>query len=117
MKSHFERVRAMGLALPGAEEGTAYGSPALKLRERMFACMAVHRSAEPGTLVVVIPIEQRDELIAADPHVFYLTEHYVDYPSVLVRLSRIRDDALRDLLLMAWRDAASSSRRGRSGRA
>ena len=107
----FDLVRKMGLALPEVEEGTAYGSPALNVRGKMFACLAIHRSAEPNTLVVRIDIDQRDELIAEEPKAYYLTDHYVSYPCVLVRLTRIRQDALRDLLLMGWRFMSTKNRR------
>lgn len=107
----FDLVRRMGLALPEVEEGTAYGSPALNVRGKMFACLAIHRSAEPNTLVVRIDIDQRDELITEQPKAYYLTDHYVNYPCVLVRLTRIRQDALRDLLLMGWRFMSTTKRR------
>lgn len=112
----FARVRKMGLALPGTVQSVSWGSPSLKLRGKMYAVMASHRSAEPGTLVVVLPIEQRDEIIAADPDIYYLTDHYVNYPSLLVRLKRIPDDALRDLLLAAWRMAGTGKPRQRTRR-
>ena len=110
----FDVVRKMGLALPEVEEGTAYGSPALNVRGKMFACLAIHRSAEPNTLVVCIDFDQRDELMTEEPKTYYLTDHYVNYPCVLVRLSRIRQDAVRDLLLMGWR--FMSTRQKREGR-
>ena len=110
-------MRDLGLALAGAEEATAYGSPALNVRGKMFACVPTHKSAEPGSLVVRLDIEQRDELVAADPDTYYLTDHYVGHPCVLVRLSRIRRDALKDLLLMSWRFvSASAVRRPKAGR-
>jgi hypothetical protein len=99
----FHTVRELGRALPDVEEGTTYGSPALKVHGKMFACMAIHKSAEPGSLAVRIDFNQRDELIAEDPNTYYLTDHYVSYPCVLVRLKRVHRDALRDLLQMAWR--------------
>lgn len=99
----FATVRRIGLALPGAEEGTAWGTPALKVRGKMFACVPSHRSAEPDSLAVRIDFKDRDELVAAEPDIYYLKDHYVPYPCVLIRLPRIREDALRDLLLMAWR--------------
>ena len=102
-KISFDTVREMGLAMPGAEEGTTYGSPALKVGGKMFACIPSHSSAEPDSLAIRIDFDQRDELIAADPGTYYLTHHYVNYPVVLVRLSRVHADALRDLLLMGWR--------------
>jgi hypothetical protein len=107
-KATFDAVRKIGLRLPDVEEGTMYGSPALKVRGKLLACLAVHKSAEPDTLAVRIDFGGRDELIDADPKTYYLTEHYVDYPVVLVRLSRIRTDALTDLLGAAWRFVSAS---------
>jgi hypothetical protein len=107
----FDVVRAFGLALPDVEESTTYGTPSLKVRGKMFACIASHKSAEPNTLVVRVPFDQRDELIAADPVTYYLTDHYVGYASVLVRLARVDPDALRDLLLTAWRFANAGDRK------
>jgi hypothetical protein len=119
-KIGFETVRKIGLALPGAEEGTTYGTPALKVRGKMFACVPSHPSAEPDSLAVRIDFNQRAELLSADPDTYYVKEHYVNYPVVLVRLSRIHPDALRDLLAMAWRYVSagrkrSTSRRHKSG--
>ena len=102
-KISFDTVREIGLALPDVEEGATYGSPALKVRGKMFACIPSHRSAEPDSLVIRIDFDRREELIAADPKTYYLKDHYVGYPCVLVRLTRVRQDELRDLLLMAWR--------------
>jgi hypothetical protein len=106
----FDTVRRIGLGLPEVEEGTAWGVPALKVGGKMFACIASHRSAEPATLVVRVPFGARDEMIAADPETYYLEDHYKGYACVLVRLKRIREDALRDLLLMGHRFVSSSAR-------
>jgi hypothetical protein len=99
-------VRKLGLALPGVEESTAYGSPALKVRGKLLACIPAHRSAEPGSLVVCVDFQQRSELLAEAPDTCYVTDHYIPYQSVLVRLSRINPDALRDLLAMAYKFVA-----------
>ena len=107
----FATVRELGLRLPDVEESTSYGSPSLKVRGEMFACMAVHKSVEPGTLVVRLELEQRDGLIEEQPDVYYLQPHYADYPCVLARLSRIRRDALADLLRTGWKFV--STRTGR----
>jgi hypothetical protein len=100
---NFDTVRDIGLALPGVEESTAYGQPALKTHGKLLATLASHRSAEPGSLVVRVDIGDRAELLAADPSVYYLTDHYVGYSAVLVRLSRIDREVLRDLLGMAYK--------------
>jgi hypothetical protein len=113
MKTTFDTVREIALSLPDVEEGTAYGSPAFKTRGQMFTCIASHKSAEPGTLAVRMSFEQRDELIAADPEVYYLKDHYVGYPCVLVRLDRIHPDALRDILGGAHRFVLAQKARTR----
>jgi hypothetical protein len=102
-KVSFETVRKLGLQLPDVEEGTGYGKPALKVGGKMFACLPSHKSAEPGSLVVRTDFEQRAEMLARDPDVYYITDHYKDYPAVLVRMSRITPDMVRDLLGMAYR--------------
>jgi len=100
---NFDTVRNIGLALPGVEESTAYGQPALKVDGKLLACIPANRSAEPGTLAVRMDFDDRAELLAADPDVYYLTDHYVGYTAVLVRLSRVNPGVLRDLLGMAYK--------------
>src|SRR6266849_2412752 len=102
-KVTFDMVRKIGLALPDVEEGTMYGSPALKVRGRLLTCLAIHKSAEPESIVVRTDFDERSGLLADEPGTYYLTDHYVNHPVVLVRLSRIQIDQLRDLLGSAWR--------------
>ena len=100
---NFDTVRKIGLAMPGVEEGTAYGSPALKVRGKLLACIPTHRTAEPGSLAVRVDFGDRAELVAAAPHIYYVPDHYVEYNAVLVRMARIDAAVLRDLLKMAYR--------------
>src|SRR5213080_4827141 len=69
----FNTVRDIGLALPGVEESTAYGSPALRVHGKLMAGIAVNRSAEPGSLGIWVDFDDRAELLAADPDVYYVT--------------------------------------------
>jgi hypothetical protein len=92
------RVLELGLTLPEVEPGYSYGTPALKLRNKLIA-----RLREDGeTLVVRADVDERDALIAAAPEKFFLTPHYQAHPWVLVRLSRVDADELRELLRDAW---------------
>ena len=113
--SSFKRVESIARSLPDVEITTAWGSPAVKVHGRMFACMASHKSAEPHTLVVMMDIADRDALIEDDPDTYYLKDHYVGYPCVLVRLARVRPDALRDLVTAAHRYISASRRRKSAG--
>lgn len=113
----FDAVRKIALELPDAEESTAYGAPAVKVRGKLLTCIPTHKSAEPESVAVCIDFERRAELLTSEPEVYYLTNHCENYPAVLVRLSRIEPDALRDLLGMAWRFvAAKATRKKKSGR-
>lgn len=97
----FDTVRKIGLALPGVEESTAYGFPALKLHGQVLACVPANRSAEPGSLMVRVDFDDRAELLSAAPDVYYITDHYTGYNAVLVRLARVTPDVLKDLLKVA----------------
>ena len=88
-----------------------YGKPALKVHGKMFACIASHKSAEPDSLVVRTDFEQRAELLSADPDVYYITAHYENYTAVLVRLPRVSQSVLNDLLGMAYRFVLRERRR------
>ena len=109
----FNTVREIALTFPGVEDSTIHGAPSLKVRGKLLTCPAIHRSAEPNTLAVRIGFDTRAELMAADPYVYYLTDHYVNYPTVLVRLSRIHVDALRDLLGMSCAFVSAKAKRGK----
>ena len=107
----FKAVEAIGRSLPDVELTTTWGQPTLKVRGKMFVCIASHKSAEPNTLVVMMDFPDRDALIEDDPGTYYLKDHYLNYPCVLVRLSRIHPDALRDLVIGAHRFISAKARK------
>lgn len=108
-KITFDVVREIGLKLPDVAASTAYGALALKVRGNLLACVAINKSAEPDSLMVRIDFDQRAALLAEAPETYYVTGHYAGYPCVLVRLSQIRKDELRDLLNSAWRFVTSQN--------
>jgi len=107
----------MGLALPDVEEGTAYGSPALKLRGQLLGCIPINKAVEPNSFAVMVDFAQRDELIASEPEIYYLKPHYEAHPCVLVRLKKIHPDAMRDLLAMGWQFVNQKAPRRRTVKA
>jgi hypothetical protein len=110
----FKAVESIGRTLPDVEVTTTYGHPSLKVRGKMFVCIASNKSAEPDSMVVMMDFADRDALIEDDPDVYYLKDHYLNYPCVLVRLSRVRQDALRDLVIGAHRYMSAKARKKRS---
>ena len=98
----FGTVCELATALPGVEEAMSWGTPGLKLRGRFLA-----RLKEDGeSLVLRMGFERRDQLIQGSPETFYITDHYVGYPAVLVRLRAVRKSVLRTLLSEAWSEVA-----------
>ena len=102
---NFDTVRQIAQTLPGAEESTSYGTPAFKLKGKLFARQ--HQDGE--SLVVGVDFEEREEMMRAAPEKFYITDHYLNYPWMLVRMSQVGRDELRDLLIGSWRRAAPKS--------
>ena len=102
-RTSFKTIESIGRTLPDVEVTTTFGQPALKVRGKMFVCIASNKAAEPNTLVVMMDFADRDALVEDDPGTYYLKEHYLNYPCVLVRLSQVRADALRDLVTGAHR--------------
>ena len=98
----YEAVRRIALTLPGVEEGTSYGTPALKVKGKFMA-----RLQEDGeTLVLRMNIFERPYVLEAEPDVFFITDHYRDWPCVLLRLPAVTEPRLREAVVDAWRFVA-----------
>ena len=90
-------IRRVVRSLPGVEEGTSYGTPAWRHRGRLLA--RLHQDG--GSIVLKVGNETRDHLLAADPQTFFITDHYIGYPTVLAYLDRLSAADLRKLLVRA----------------
>jgi hypothetical protein len=109
-KAPYDAVRAALAGIPDVEESTSWGCPAWKTGGKMFACAPSNKSAEPDSLVVRIAFDRRAELLAEAPETYYITDHYAGYTGVLVRLAKVDQAALHDLLLGAMRFVAAKKR-------
>jgi hypothetical protein len=98
----FDDVRRMALALPGAEESTPFGKQTFKVRSKFFAGLA----KDGVSLVVRCNLFARKYLLEAEPDVYHVTDHYRDDPYVLVHLSAIGAEVLRERIGESWRMAA-----------
>lgn len=102
----YDDIRRVALKLPDVQEGTSYGTPALKVKGKLM--IRLHDDGDK--IVLKMPVDRREELMSGDPETYFITDHYRDYPCVLVSLAKIRPDAIRDLLLIAHRAASSTKR-------
>ena len=100
----FDDVRSLALSLPKVDEATSYGTPAFKVAGKLLA--RLHQDGV--SLVVKIDPEERTMRMKVDPDTFYITDHYLNYPWILVRIATVDPDDLLELLQDAWRLTAPS---------
>jgi len=103
----YDTVRRIGLALPDVEEGTSYGTPALKVNGKLF--VRLHQDLDK--IVLKMSFDRREEMMATDPETYFITDHYRDYPWILVSLSSVQVDVLPELLKIAHREASPKRKR------
>jgi hypothetical protein len=95
----WDAVRQLALALPGVEDGTSYGTPALKVAGKLL----VRLREDHQTIAIRVELAAREVLMGTRPDTYYVTDHYRCYPWMLVRLSSADPGDLRDLIREAWR--------------
>jgi len=94
----FALIRELALKLPGVEDGTSYGTAALRVKGKFLA-----RMKEDGKSVVFrVGFDERDLLLQTKPDVCYITDHYLGYPAVLMRLSAASKQEAADIIQLAW---------------
>ena len=96
-------LKKIALAFPGAKEETSYGQPAFKIEKKFFTRL---RSEDDSIVWIVDSIDERDSLLEMDPKTYFITDHYKNYPSVLVRISQIDKAMLKKMLERRWRAIA-----------
>lgn len=98
----FEQLTRMALAFPGVEAMSSFGAPALKVKGKFMA-----RLREPDVMVLK-PIEDDEQrfLMGTQPDVFFLTDHYRGHPTILIRLSKVDPQHMRELIEQSWRRLA-----------
>jgi hypothetical protein len=101
VKIDFDTVLEIARSLPEVQDSVSARGIGLRTRGKLFACTAIHQSAEPDSLMVRMDPEERELLLATEPDSYYLTDHYRGYPAILVRLSKINRTTLRRLLMEA----------------
>ena len=108
--STWDDVRRLALALPETAERLAYGSPFWTVKGKGFVWERPLRQSdlrEVGDQGQVLAAYVGDEgakqaLLADQPDVFFTTSHFDGHPSVLVRLERISEQDLEELVTEAW---------------
>lgn len=101
-----ERFLRIARSLPGAEVSTSYGTPAVKVRGKLLSRWRVEAE---GALAIRCDLVDRHILLQTQPDVFFLTEHYRDYPMILMRMEKASPKTMRDVVERAWRLVAPAN--------
>ncbi len=96
-------LRKVALSFPGAHEEPHYGQPSFKIEKKFFTRL---RGEDASVVWIVDSTDERDNLIEMDPKTYFITDHYRNYPSVLVHISRLNEAMLRKMLERRWRAIA-----------
>ena len=100
----WEAIVKLARELPEVEEGTSYGTPALKVRGKKLLA----RLWEDGETVVFMleSVDLQEILTETQPELYFITDHYRGWPAVLARLARLRPVECRERLEAAFREQA-----------
>jgi hypothetical protein len=96
-------LKKIALSFPEAHEKLSYGKPTFFIAKKFFTRL---REEDASIVWSVDSIDERDHLIEIDPKTYFITDHYRDYPYVLVRIARIDKAMLRKMLERRWRAIA-----------
>lgn len=98
-------VRKIALSFPGASEYASHGGkPAYRIGKKFFTWV---RDEVDSVVITVDSIDERDSLIESDPGLFHITDHYRDWPIVLVRLKQADAKLVRAMLERRFRKIAT----------
>lgn len=93
----FADLCAVAQTIPDVHESTSYGTPALKLKNKLIV-----RLREDGhTLAMLASQQDIDALPVLAPHTFSVPEHYVGYGMLVVDLRTVGTDELAGLFRAA----------------
>jgi hypothetical protein len=67
------------------------------------------REDNDSLVISGVPLDEREMLVESQPKIFYFTDHYRDYPMVLIRLSKAKRSHVEPLLRRHWRTLASKA--------
>src|ERR1051325_3366904 len=88
-------ARKIALSVEGASEGPYFSNPAVFVAEKFLT--RVH-TKEEAMVLAIGSMEMRDMMLEAEPKLFYITDHYKNFPYLLARLTKLDKATLKDLL-------------------
>jgi hypothetical protein len=100
---YLQFVRQHMMTLPGVTEGISHDTPAFYVNKKLIA-----RLWENGE-VLVARTDEREKWIQTDPETYFITDHYRNYPYMLVNLDKVDPGELKKILTESWLQRASKT--------
>ncbi len=94
----WRQVCARALKLPGVEESTSYGRPALKVAGKGFC----YWNNPEDIVFQLTSVDEQSFLIEMRPELYYITPHYIGWPAVRARLKALDAAECQHRLEQAW---------------
>jgi hypothetical protein len=103
---NWQQLCKLADALPEVVQDIWYRAPALKVRGKGFVRL---REELESVAFVIASVDEQEFLIATQPELYYITDHYRGHAMVLARLSKLSDAECRLRLQQGFRLTAPKS--------
>jgi len=97
----YEKLRMVASSMPAVYEKLCHGTPAFYIEKKFFV-----RLKEDGETIALYNNE-REEWIARNGDLFFITDHYKNYPMLLVDLKNVSTEDLKTLIEGSWQIRAT----------
>ncbi|MFZ1988410.1 MAG: MmcQ/YjbR family DNA-binding protein, partial [Alphaproteobacteria bacterium] len=102
MSVSWAKVQKIAREFPGVVDASAHGRSGFKVGKKFLLAF----NEEENAIGIRISFDERELLMSTAPKIYYVTDHYRPYPSVLVSLDHVSEKEIRALIERRWRDLA-----------
>lgn len=107
----WEEACAFACTLPDVVMEKWWGTPCPKVNGKGF----MSRGREAGSFGLMVTHPEKQMLFETDPETFWETDHYRNYPMLLVRLGTPTRERIELYIRRAWWDRAKKAQRVAAG--
>ncbi len=107
----WDEARDFALALPQVELASWWGTPCPKINGKGF----MSPGREAGSFALMVTHAEKQILFETDPETFWQTDHYRNYPMLLVRYGTDARERIHLYIRRAWWDRLKKAQRAAAG--
>lgn len=107
----WEQACTFALGLPDVELASWWGTPCPKINGKSL----MSPGREQGSFALMVTKSEKELLFETDPETFWQTDHYSNYPMLLVGYGTQSRDRIELYIRRAWWDRANKAQRVAAG--